>query len=81
MEQLLLGALGLSDKRNIVDHENICRAELSAEGLLAVALDGSDEFVGEGFRRSIDDLCAGISFQNAVADGMHQWVFPRPTPP
>ena len=72
MEELLLSALFLGNKLDVVDEQNVDGAELVAKAGHAIVADGVDHLVGEFFRGDVRDAGHGLAAFYLVTDGVHE---------
>ncbi len=81
VEEFFLRGVAADDELDVVDHQNIDRAELFLEGVGVLVTQGAHKLVHEAFGGEVDDLTRGILDFDLVGDGVHQVVLPKPTAP
>src|SRR5262249_61298385 len=80
MEELLLRRILATDELNIVDHQQIDRAELLLEIHRRLVAQCPDELVHELFGRKINDLAVAGMLADVPCHGMHQMRLAEPYP-
>src|SRR5437879_4128877 len=75
VEELFFGAVLAGQKLNVVDEQHVDGAVLVAELAHARGGDGTDDLVGELFRRQVDDALARKTVMDLMADGVHEVCF------
>ena len=72
VEEFLLGRLLAADELDVVDHQNLDRAELFLEIHRIVLAQRPDEPVHELLGRKVDDGALGIALADVPGDGVHE---------
>ena len=72
MEEFLLGGFLAGDELDVIDEEQVRFPVLVPELDVLTGLDGGDQLVGKLVALDIDDVGIGLTFADAVGNGVEQ---------